>query len=77
MYNIYKRKIKKWLYKLIYGSEVILKTGLVVAPVAQDISMILANQMTNLLFSLGIYAAKQTAYVSIGLVTGLIGLFFS
>lgn len=72
-----RRAIKKWVYKLIYGSEIVLATGLIVGPVAQDISMIFANQITSLLFSLGVYTAKKAAYLSAGIMTGLIGLFFS
>lgn len=70
------RRIKKWLTKVVYGSDFVLKTGLVVVPVAQDLSMILVSQMTSLLVTLGIYAAKKTAYSSAILIGGLIGLLF-
>jgi len=72
--TMYRRTIKKWLTKLIYGSDIILKTGLVVAPVAHDISMILVNQMTSLVVTLGMYTAKKTAYSGAVLLGGLLGL---
>lgn len=73
---MYRKTIKKWLTKLIYGSDIILKTGLVVAPVAHDISMILVNQMTSLVVTLGMYTAKKTVYNGVILIGGLLGLLF-
>ena len=42
----------------ILGKGVI-NTGLVVAPVAQDISLMIAGQMTTFIIRLGVYAIKK------------------
>ena len=79
MYKTYLRKFKRinaYLKKVVYGSDLILRTGLVVVPIAQDISLILASQLTSLLVTLGIYTARRTAYVSAMFLGGLIGILF-
>lgn len=66
----------KWIKKVFYGSDLIMRTGFVVVPVAHDLSLILASQLTSLLVTLGIYTAKKTAYAGAIMLGGLIGLLF-
>jgi len=75
---MYKRivKIVKNINQYLYGSNYFFATGLVVVPIASDITAIVAGQMTSFMTALGIYTVKKTLQISIILVSGLIGALF-
>jgi hypothetical protein len=55
----------KYLKNIFYGSNTLMKSGLVIVPIVNNVSIILASHIMSLTTTIGMYMAKEATKFSV------------